>query len=40
MKDATSLPLVVAGLQSRNYSDSDVRKICGENFLRVLSASR
>ena len=40
MKDATSLSLVVAGLQSRNYSDSDVRKICGENFLRVLSAAR
>ena len=40
MKDATSLPLVVAGLQSRNYSDSDVRKICGENFLRVLNAAR
>lgn len=40
MKDATSLSLVVAGLRSRNYSDSDVRKICGENFLRVLNASR
>lgn len=40
MKDATSLPLVVAGLKSRGYSDSDVGKICGENFLRVLSAAR
>ena len=36
MKDATSLPLLVAGLSSRGYSGSDVRKICGENFLRVL----
>jgi membrane dipeptidase len=40
MKDATSLPLIVAGLRSRGYSDSDVRKILGENFLRVLSAAR
>jgi membrane dipeptidase len=40
MKDATSLPLLVAGLSSRGYSDSDVRKILGENFLRLLSAAR
>ncbi|HWC72843.1 MAG TPA: dipeptidase [Gemmatimonadales bacterium] len=40
MKDATSLPLLVAGLESRGYGDSDVRKILGENFLRVLSAAR
>lgn len=38
MKDATSLPLVVAALRDRGYSDSDVRKILGENFLRLLSA--
>ena len=36
MKDATSLPLLVAGLRSRGFSDSDVRKILGENFLRLL----
>ncbi|MFN2570412.1 MAG: dipeptidase [Gemmatimonadales bacterium] len=40
MKDATSLPLFVAGLRARGYGDSDVRKILGENFLRVLSAAR
>ena len=40
MKDATSMPLVVAGLRARGYSDSDVRKILGENFLRVLSSAR
>jgi membrane dipeptidase len=40
MKDVTSLPLLVAGLRARGYSDSDVRKILGENFLRVLSAPR
>ena len=37
MKDATSLPLLVAGLRARGYGDSDVRKILGENFLRVLA---
>jgi len=40
MKDAASLPLLVAALRSRGYSDADVRKILGENFLRVLSAAR
>ena len=40
MKDAASLPLLVAALTGRGYSDSDVRKILGENFLRVLSAAR
>jgi len=40
MKDATSLPLIAGGLRARGYSESDVRKILGENFLRVLSAAR
>ena len=40
MKDVTSLPLLVRALTARGYSDSDVRKILGENFLRVLSAAR
>ena len=40
MKDATSLPLIAAGLKARGYSDSDVRNILGENFLRLLSAAR
>jgi membrane dipeptidase len=38
MKDATSLPELVRALEARGYSDSDVRKILGENFLRVLTA--
>lgn len=40
MKDVTSLPLLTAALRARGYSDSDVRKILGENFLRVLTAAR
>ncbi len=36
MKDATSLPLIGRGLEARGFSDSDVRKILGENFLRLL----
>ena len=40
MKDATSLPLLAEALEARGYGDSDVRKILGENFLRVLSAAR
>jgi membrane dipeptidase len=40
MKDVTSLPLVVRALEARGYPESDVRKILGENFLRVLSGSR
>jgi membrane dipeptidase len=38
MKDATSLPELVRTLEARGYSDADVRKILGENFLRVLTA--
>jgi membrane dipeptidase len=37
MKDVTSLPLVVAALQARGYSEGDVRKILGDNFLRLLA---
>ncbi|HEU5259820.1 MAG TPA: dipeptidase [Gemmatimonadales bacterium] len=38
MKDATSLPVLVAALKARGHSDGAVRKILGENFLRLLSA--
>lgn len=40
LKDVTSLPLVPAALERRGYSDSDVQKICGDNFLRLLSSAR
>jgi membrane dipeptidase len=37
MKDVTSLPEVVRALEVRGYGEADVRKILGENFLRVLT---
>ncbi len=40
MNDVTSLPLLTRALEARGYGDSDVRKILGENFLRVLSSAR
>lgn len=36
LKDVTSLPLVTEGLIRRGFSDEEVRKIIGGNFLRVL----
>ncbi len=38
LKDVTSLPELVRALGARGYSDGDVRKILGENFLRVLTS--
>ena len=39
LPDATHLPRVTAGLLGRGYSEGDVRKILGENPLRVLRAA-
>jgi membrane dipeptidase len=36
LKDATEVPRIVEGLIRRGYSESDIRKILGENTLRVL----
>jgi len=38
MSDCASFPNLTAGLLERGYSDSDVRKVLGENTLRVLEA--
>ena len=38
MDDVTFLPNITRELLKRGYSESDVRKILGENFLRVLRA--
>jgi len=37
MEDATHLPQITDALLKKGYSDSDIRKILGENTLRVLS---
>ena len=37
MDDAGSLPKITEGLLRRGYSESDIRKILGENTLRLMS---
>ena len=37
LKDATELPKITEGLLKRGYSEDDVKKVLGGNFLRVLS---
>jgi membrane dipeptidase len=37
MQDATHLPQITDALLKKGYSESDIRKILGENTLRVLS---
>lgn len=39
VKDATAFPKITEGLLNRGYSEGDVRKILGENHLRVLRAA-
>ncbi len=36
LEDVTDYPDITKALQERGYSDEDIRKILGENFLRVL----
>jgi len=38
LKDVSSYPNLVAGLLERGYSEEDIRKILGENLLRVWEA--
>jgi membrane dipeptidase len=37
MEDATKLPVITEALLKKGYSESDVRKILGENTLRVMA---
>jgi membrane dipeptidase len=37
MEDASKLPLITEALLKKGYSESDVRKILGENTLRVMT---
>ena len=36
MEDCTKVPLITDELLRRGYGESDVRKILGENFMRVM----
>ncbi|HEX3375678.1 MAG TPA: dipeptidase [Candidatus Acidoferrales bacterium] len=36
MEDASKVPFITEGLLSRGYSEADIRKILGENTLRVM----
>jgi membrane dipeptidase len=39
LKDVASYPNLIKGLLGRGYSESDIRKILGENLLRVWQAA-
>jgi len=39
MDDVTHLPQITEALLKKNYSEADIRKILGENTLRVLAAA-
>jgi len=38
LKDVSQYPNLIGGLLERGYSESDIRKILGENLLRVWQA--
>lgn len=38
LKDVSSYPVLIAGLLGRGYTETDIKKILGENLLRVWSA--
>ena len=38
MEDVSKIPAITAALRARGYGDGDIRKVLGENFLRVFSA--
>lgn len=40
LKDVTNMPLITKALLQRGYSKADVRKILGENFIRVFKAAQ
>ena len=39
LDDVTAMPLITKDLLKRGYSKKDIRKILGENFLRILEAN-
>lgn len=40
LQDVTDMPLITKGLRQRGYSKEAIRKILGENFLRVFNANQ
>lgn len=39
LEDVSRMPLLFEGMRQRGYSEADIRKVAGENFLRVLEAN-
>jgi membrane dipeptidase len=39
MEDVSKYPVLVTGLIKMGYSDADIRKVMGENLLRVMRAN-
>jgi membrane dipeptidase len=39
MDDVTTYPIITKALVEKGYSEKDINKILGENFLRVLKAN-
>jgi membrane dipeptidase len=37
MEDASKFPFITEGLLARGYVESDIKKILGENTLRVMA---
>ena len=37
LKDASEYPNIILGMLQRGYSEKEIRKVCGENLLRVWS---
>ena len=40
LDDVTAMPLITKELLKRGYSKKDIRKILGENFLRIFEANQ
>ncbi len=40
LDDVTAMPLITKELMARGYSKKDIRKILGENFLRIFEANQ
>jgi membrane dipeptidase len=39
LEDVSKYPVLVKGLMEMGYTDADIRKVMGENLLRVMQAN-